>query len=1001
MEAAIRWSPHAHQQSPHFIIVDVAGNRLRLCEVDNVDKNTVRWKQLAARDKLPNFTAFDWSRTHEHFVAIGSASGEASLLEIDAGRPNSDFTHSFPIKHQRKCNSIAFSTSNLLATGLDRVRNDFCMNIYDLNVGSYTAQQEPYKKLASSEAITSIKFFPGHPQTLVAGVSRQCIRIYDLRDSAPVSAAQYGTRQVHNLAIDPLDENYIISAGPTGDPTVSVWDRRFASRPGPTTPSTEAPAGAVLELRPAVDNTHGAAIWGLRFSGTKRGCFGAISNTGELKVVEVAQYECKDQVPGSSGNASRYQHFTKYSHTLHYPWYDPVYGQDESTRSMAFDFMTEGSPIGTHSTINLQYNREVKVTKIPTQASTVRFTALDEIYCDQMAVAEPSPPDGPISDDLLRLQTRMIDDRKPSQGAFKSNTVGAFARFDKLSMENFAHKAPDRAKATTSRERHEELLTLGYPSVSLDISDTLKSFGVAKRRAKEGYCLDCKKNKQILANDPWLVGLWELVQRFDDLAKDDGMIADGVDLSYLGVAYIWENSLGGKQNGYRLIGRPSVSAPDFRNVIREIVQEKEYPPFQGIKTQRPEHRQLCLAICGWTFSAQRIRENCKALIEQGQYYKAIVLAVFKGHKDIALDFLKQLVRQRLLQNIGLGAVIACDTVNKDQRELCEWMAEETDDPYLKALLQYFITGNWEAVAKVEELCLVDRVGVALKYLDDDQLTQFIKLVSHGARVYGDIEGIVFTGLGERAMDLFEHYIAKFGDVQTAVLVTARTNPLYVSDARWEYWRETYFMQLQTWRCFIERTRFIVSHNRAATTRDGRCLNKPFPRQITIRCMHCQLALARRGDQLVPLAPDQPNNPPTGPGGAPPTTIPPTLPPPAAVTSSGIGIAAAAAAGSKTAKPAHKATSSSNNTPSNASGLVCPRCGRRMPRCGICMMWLGSPDPATAGGAESLKAEDPEARQMVFCMTCAHGFHGHHARDWFAKHKTCPVPDCQCMCGLLR
>ncbi|GME23981.1 putative ubiquitin-protein ligase e3 [Neofusicoccum parvum] len=883
MEAAIRWSPHSQQQSPHFIVVDVAGNRLRLCEVEHVYKSTVRWKQLAARDKLPNFTAFDWSKTHEHFVAIGSASGEASLLEIDAARPNSDLTQSFPIKHQRKCNSISFSTSNLLATGLDRVRNDFCMNIYDLNVGSFTAQQEPYKKLASSEAITSIKFFPGHPQTLVAGVSRQCIRIYDLR-------AQYGTRQVHNLAIDPLDENYIISAGPTGDPT----------------------------------------------------------------------------------------HYTRYTHNLHYPWYDPQYGHDESIRVMAFDFMSEGSPLGNHSAITLQPSREIKVTKIPTQAPSIHLTALNEIYRDQMAVAEPSSPDGPVSEDLARLQTRTADDRRPSLSAFKSNTVGALGRFDKLSMENFGHKAPDRSKATTSRERHEELLTFGFPDGRLDLSDTLKTFGVAKRRAKEGYCLDCKKNKQIVANDPWLVGLWELVQRLDDLAKDDGMVADGVDLSYLGVAYIWENSLGGKQNGYRLIGRPSVSSPDFRNVICEIVQEKEYPPFQGVKTQRPEHRQLCLAICGWTFSAQRIRENCKALIEQGQYYKAIVLAVFKGHKDIALDFLKQLVRQRLLQNIGLGAVIACDTVNKDQRELCEWMAEETEDPYLKALLQYFITGNWETVAKIEELSLVDRVGVALKYLDDDQLTQFIKLVSHGARVYGDIEGIVFTGLGERAMDLFEHNIAKFGDVQTAVLVMARTNPLYVTDPRWDYWKDTYFMQMQTWRCFIERTRFIVSHNKVAKTRDGHCLNKPFPRQITIRCMHCQLALARRGDSLVPLA-----DPPPLAAAAPPSALP---------SSTNI-------VGGKPSKPAPAPQKTS--TPSHNSGLVCPRCGRRMPRCGICMMWLGSPDPATIGGAESLKDEDHEARQMVFCMTCTHGFHGHHARDWFAKHKTCPVPDCQCMCGLLR
>jgi hypothetical protein len=72
----------------------------------------------------------------------------------------------------------------------------------------------------------------------------------------------------------------------------------------------------------------------------------------------------------------------------------------------------------------------------------------------------------------------------------------------------------------------------------------------------------------------------------------------------------------------------------------------------------------------------------------------------------------------------------------------------------------------------------------------------------------------------------------------------------------------------------------------------------------------------------------------------------------------------------------------------------------MPRCGLCMMWLGSPDPSKVGAAQTLKEEDMEARLMVFCMSCTHGFHGHHARDWFARHAMCPVPDCQCMCGLL-
>lgn len=181
MEAAIRWSPHSTHQHQRFLIIDVAVNRLRLCEIERFEKSKVKYKQLCVRDKLPNYTAFDWSKQDERFVAIGSASGEAIIVQVDADHPQTDYIHAFPIRHQRKCNSIAFSSKNFLATGLDRVRNDVCLNIYDLNTPTLTSNSEPYKKLASSEAISSIKFFSGQPDTLVAGVAKQCIRIYDLR----------------------------------------------------------------------------------------------------------------------------------------------------------------------------------------------------------------------------------------------------------------------------------------------------------------------------------------------------------------------------------------------------------------------------------------------------------------------------------------------------------------------------------------------------------------------------------------------------------------------------------------------------------------------------------------------------------------------------------------------------------------------------------------------------------------------------------------------------
>ena len=80
--------------------------------------------------------------------------------------------------------------------------------------------------------------------------------------------------------------------------------------------------------------------------------------------------------------------------------------------------------------------------------------------------------------------------------------------------------------------------------------------------------------------------------------------------------------------------------------------------------------------------------------------------------------------------------------------------------------------------------------------------KFIQTMTLEAVSTGNIEAIVLTGLNEQAMDLFQAYIARSDDLQTAVLAMSATNPLYVWDARWEFWRETYFDQLQHWRAFL-------------------------------------------------------------------------------------------------------------------------------------------------------------------------------------------------------
>lgn len=188
MESAIRWSPNSTTTEQRFLSVDVTGKAFRLCRVTgyNASDKTLRHEVLSTLLDVPSFRAFDWSTSNENLIAVGQSSGEATILRLDASAKES---LSFPVRNQRYCNAVAFSTHGLVASGLDRVRNDFCLNIWDVNqrlspAGGSKGFPEPLRKLASSEPITSIKFFRDQPDTLVTGVKGQYVRIYDLRGTS-------------------------------------------------------------------------------------------------------------------------------------------------------------------------------------------------------------------------------------------------------------------------------------------------------------------------------------------------------------------------------------------------------------------------------------------------------------------------------------------------------------------------------------------------------------------------------------------------------------------------------------------------------------------------------------------------------------------------------------------------------------------------------------------------------------------------------------------------
>lgn len=912
----MRWSPHSTGDRRRFLVVEVADPGLALYEIDSPGKHgVVQHHAVAKCGKPPSFNAFAWSPVDESIVALGLSSGNAQLVKLreDKSKHSSDPVATFKIKQQRKCNSIAFSTQNQLAVALDKTRSDVCLNIYDANLSE--TSQDPLRRLCAAEVVSSVRFFPSQPQELLIGAQRSLIRLYDLRDGrfSASGNGQTSTRNVNNIALDPLDDNYFASSGSTDEPNVSVWDKRW------TSPS-ESSSGAVLDFKPALGDSSRATVWSLRFSGQRRGRLAICGSTGELRVIDIAGSDestssISNYLPvnphgGTAWTCSRY---VSQSRTVKQSARDEQQTRTRSERTIAFDWMQEdNTDMAAQPLLTLGADREITLQPVGAQNAYADLNGRNDLSLiyDQCSITEP-----PLNALHAVASTRV-----------NGNTAA----------EDFG---PREYEGEVEAEEH---LPLQCSLASPQVGKLLAASSIQRERCKRGYRFDCAKNAQIVAGHWHLQRMWEIAGRFKEQGKGNAMVSEGVDMSYVGVAGLWSESIGSGSERRLPSSRTTVY-----DAIVALNTAKEIPAFEGERTDFPEHRQLCLAICGWKFTTDTLEAECQQLIERGLYYQAIVQAVLHEYKHIALNLLRTLIRSKTVPNIGLGALLASNEINDEQREMCLWMAADTEDPALKALLTFLTTGNWRDVMKTNYLHLGYRVALGLNYLNDTELSGFIQSETARAIKNGDLEGVLLTGLGEQAMDLLQTYLTKSNDLQTAVLAMGHTCPKYVNDMRYDMWRETYFEQMQVWHCFNERTKFTVEHNRLSRSRDGTSMLPQPPKQIALRCNHCDSSLARRDG-----------------------------------TRSG-----ASGNRMRVAGPAANA------------GTVCPTCGRHMPRCGICLLWLGTPDSTLHKGRREERVNGGMSGFTTFCVTCKHGFHAEHARMWFAKHSVCPVPDCACSCGI--
>ncbi|KAF3804118.1 SEH-associated protein 4 [Colletotrichum gloeosporioides] len=1000
----IKWSQIPGYDS--FIHINLQHRVVQLYEPNGLaQRSKFDYERLSKHDDFPTLTTYDWSPTVPGLLAVGTQTGVVNLLRMD---DNSNAYIELGLKMTRTCQAVAFNTEGLLAVGLDRVRMDQCLHIWDVNrlssmdksakgfskdMHSFT---DPAYRLEPSVSVSSVKFFEDNPKTLVVGIKAQGLRIHDLREPN-IGVVTFQTKCNNNLAIDYADQNYFASSA-LDQPGIMIWDRRATSRPVAShsylgaVDEDELPWGGALRLDRVVDSdddpslseSKHSIVRSLRYCRDHRGLLAVLSRTGQLKVLKTNK-ELTPPDMSLEGSPELLEVHKSYD-------MDVQYGDSgkKNDRIVSFDWVTLDSAVLQPRLVVLRANGTFEILEQPSYTSDYLYKltpwqpphrGLEESspYHNIMEFEPSQSSDmlGPLFVEEALSDIAIFGPDKVDVQTIVDKTLQA--RFSAADLNRSNERSPsalDKSKTVAERmralrsdlkERAKELEMNGAECSNLEESISslaqlsLHYDGPVSCRHMHESLLSLTLKAQNLSTESQCLLDHVMLLRAKEKYLFDCNVNRAVVADDPWLRYLWD-WIAGKL----LRQKPSSRLPEaspmpettlWEKTIGSICKRRKLPKYEGTQTKKPFHRQLCLDICGWGDNAAH--EARGATHDPGEDYPttahtmAAARALFKGETQEAIRILKTasvthpelLFVSLALQLIGRSN----NKLSKEQLDFDEAVASKTD-PYLRAISSLIATGDWFAIANQKSLPLSDRAYVAVRNFDDEQLTKWLHEQVSMAVDTGDVEGIVLTGITDRLVDIFAKYVQKFNDFQTATLVMSICAPRYIDDYRCLAWRNAYRAYLQRHKAFLQRTKFEVESTKKSK-RGGRPTIKPPSRQIALRCVYCdaETTLAGQG----------------GPGAGPPPGAPDSRNPLMA-------------------------------TSINA-GISCPNCGRHLPRCVVCLEVVGVPRsdrPELNGEPESWMA----ANFPTFCLKCEHVLHLDHARQWFTRHVECPVPECRCRCN---
>ncbi|CAO3636556.1 unnamed protein product [Cunninghamella blakesleeana] len=486
---------------------------------------------------------------------------------------------------------------------------------------------------------------------------------------------------------------------------------------------------------------------------------------------------------------------------------------------------------------------------------------------------------------------------------------------------------------------------------------------IMRKRVLKGYFMNGKQNKAIIKNNRQLEEIWSWIENAIEATNKTGQF-NNMDYQLRGIYNIWigtqgrksspsstprpENSLSSPKTKLPMNTKPS--SPDIDALNKNAL-------YIIPTTLKLDQRRYALSICGFNITKDELEQKINNLELNGEHDKAAAWSVFNGQIDRAIQTLSnnQLDQQHKLMSAILAGYLS--NSNKEEpnhlwEQLCQSLSQDlSNQPYLKAIFSYIATSQWEPVLMDDTIPLNERLIIALRFLDDDQLTMYLVRLMDIMIADGNISGLILTGLSTtRGIDLLERMVNISGDIQTAALLVSFVLPRRIQDARAEEW-------IERWQLWHSRAKFDIERGKYLNASED--IASP---QIYVRCTYCAQTL---GHSLL--------------------------------------------AQNLRSRDGKRMNVQANISPSGGGRIsgkqkatVCPSCRKPLPRCALCLLHMGTPIDSTRQAMVANDSnQDPANFDLWFtwCQTCRHGGHAIHMLDWFQNHTSCPVSNCNCQCQI--